>query len=111
VSDYQEEFWGVRGPPRHEERVTRQADNAIAILTPLLEPDENLAIWASDAWSFPFQTATVATSGQRVFVVFWDRQARSFRVVIADGSSVRERSSMLCLDSRSVEARSKNAPD
>jgi hypothetical protein len=44
VPDYQEEFWGDRGLSRRENRIAHQADSAVAILTPLLEPDEALSV-------------------------------------------------------------------
>jgi hypothetical protein len=96
VPDYEEEFWSDRGLSRRENRIAHQVDSAIAILTPLLEPDEALSILVADGWSSPwllpwFRRVTVAISGKRVFVVFWDRRGGCRRTRIADRCSLRAR--------------------
>ena len=89
MSDYQEEFWADRGLSRRELRITQQAESAIAILTPLLERDEALSILAADARASPWsRRVTVAISGQRFFVVFWDRRGGCRRTLIADRGSL-----------------------
>jgi hypothetical protein len=85
VHDYQEVFWGDRGPSRREERLALLSDRAIAVLKPLLQPGETLSILLADiAWGWTAK-GTIVISGQRVFVVRWDHGQRT---MIAERGSV-----------------------
>lgn len=87
-----EEFWGTRGGGKRLERATRQGDEAVDFLTPLLEADERLSVLLADvSTTRSLGRSTIALSARRIFIISWDRQGHCAKTRIADRDLVSAR--------------------